>query len=165
MPNGETIGPLTGQTSPPEPGRIGPAAPGAEPFWAAASWACTLAFSFSSAARSPSRCWRVSRVLASAVALSERTAANGSRRSTSWLRTRETASRRASIAAATFVWRASSTSRRSAVRIASARAVRTRSMMRASWSETRCMNSVRSSRSAKPSDSSTTVTTSGLSAL
>ena len=44
-------------------------------------------------------------------------------------------------------------------------ASRTRSMIRPSWSETRSMNSARSSRSAKPSDSRITVTTSGLSAL
>ncbi len=49
--------------------------------------------------------------------------------------------------------------------VACALASRTRSMMRASCEDTRCMNSVRSSRSAKPSDSSTTVTMSGLSAL
>ena len=77
MPKGETIGPLTGQTRPPAPGRIGPAAPGAEPFWAAASCDWTRAFAASSSRRSPSRCLRLSRVLASAEALSERTAANG----------------------------------------------------------------------------------------
>ena len=35
MPNGDTTGPLTGQIIPPEPGLIGPAAPGAVPFGAA----------------------------------------------------------------------------------------------------------------------------------
>ena len=38
-------------------------------------------------------------------------------------------------------------------------------MIFASWRETRSMNSVRVSRSAKPSDSSTTVIASGASAL
>ena len=104
-------------------------------------------------------CWRARSTWRSA------RAAKASRRSTSWTRTRETASRRAWIASAILVWRFSSTARRLAVVFASARAVRTRSMIRESWSETRFMNSVRSSRSAKPSDSSTTVMTSGLSAL
>ena len=67
--------------------------------------------------------------------------------------------------AATFTAFSSSASSLRSVRVASALARLTMSMIRASWRETRCMNSVRSSRSAKPSDSSTTVTKSGLSAL
>ena len=65
MPKGETSGPLTGQIRPPEPGRIGPAAAGADPLGAPASWACTRALAASSWARSPSRLWRLWRVLAS----------------------------------------------------------------------------------------------------
>jgi hypothetical protein len=66
MPKGDTTGPLTGQMSPPEPGLIGPLATGPLPFGADASWAWIFALSFSSSARSPSRCWRLLRVLASA---------------------------------------------------------------------------------------------------
>ena len=50
-------------------------------------------------------------------------------------------------------------------RIDEIQASRTSLMIRPSWSETRSMNSARSSRSAKPSDSRITETTSGLSAL
>ncbi len=70
-----------------------------------------------------------------------------------------------SISFAMTFARFSSLSSRFAVAVASAFAFTTTSMMRASWLETRCMNSVRSSRSANPLDSSTTVTRSGWSAL
>ena len=77
----------------------------------------------------------------------------------------ETSSRWDSISFATRAWRFSSVSRRLEVAAASGLAAETMSMTFASWRETRSMNSVRVSRSAKPSDSSTTVIASGASAL
>ena len=77
----------------------------------------------------------------------------------------ETSSRWSSICLATFAWRFSSASRRLAVAVASALASATMPMIFESWRETRSMKSARVSRSAKPSDSSTTVIASGASAL
>ena len=160
MPNGDEIEPLAGQMRPPEPCRIGPATAD-DP----ASWAVTSDCSRSSAATCSSSACRSARVLASSCDLPARADAQLSRRSTSWPLTAATSATSASITFATSSARFSSRSRRSAVAIDSTFASRTREMIRASCAEARFMNSVCSSRSAKPSASSTTVTTSGVSCL
>ena len=160
--NGEVSGPLTGQIIPLEPALIGPAVDGPENpaslAWIFACWACSCSTSSCSS-------WRRSRELASSANLFERAVRMRSRRSTSPTRIVETSSRSDSICLATRASRFSSLSRRLDVAAASALASATMFMIFASWRDTRSMNSVRVSRSAKPSDSSTTVIASGASAL
>ena len=94
--------------------------------------------------RSPSRSWRSSRVrderLGLLVARTPWILAPAARRACSLTST--TSWWRRATTAVTSRWRSSSRSSRCSVATASALAVRTRSMMRASCSETRCMNSV-----------------------
>ena len=116
--NGDVIGPLTGQISPPDPGLTGPArdrARSSRRAWPGSSPAASAA-----PRRRPRASWRRSRELASRRFLSARAVWMRSRRSTRPTRTLETSSRWSSICVATFAWRFSSVSSCFAVVVASA---------------------------------------------